>query len=532
MTEISNYAKYRVSGPGAEAWLSSLLTARMPAPGRITLTAMLNEPGGSSASSRSPGRPRRTSSTCSARCRRRSITRAGSGTTCRPTASVRFEVLGLGLTGLSVAGPRSRDVLPAIAPDLDLSTEAFPFMTFRRVDLGHDPGPSRPDQLRRRPRLRAVGRAGVPARAVRPDRGGRRAARPAPVRHARADVAPAREELRDVVPRVPADLHAARGAGSPATSGSTTTSSAGPRTRPRSPTAARSAGSSTFVVEPDPDDPADVIGDEPVWHDGAVVGWVTSGGYGHHVKAVDRARLRADRAGDRRTAPAATASRSRSSGGAGRRGSSRSRCSTRRVCGCASDRRRRATRIAGGSSSTAAPIAFQPGDSVAIAILRAGEQPARGGTLCLAGDCGNCLAEVDGIAYVRTCQAACAARAGGRAPSAEGLPPLPVVGGTDVTARRRARRSRSHGARSTSPSSVAARAAGPRPRPPRRPGSGVLVLDAARRRRGRRRSTRARSSSPGRRRGMLHVRRRARSSSRPAPPRSSRSARATSSPGS
>jgi vanillate/3-O-methylgallate O-demethylase len=40
----------------------------------------------------------------------------------------------------------------------------------------------------------------------------------------------------------------------------------------------------TFVVEPDPDDPADVIGDEPVWHDGQVVGWITSGGYGHHVK--------------------------------------------------------------------------------------------------------------------------------------------------------------------------------------------------------------------------------------------------------
>jgi dimethylglycine dehydrogenase len=39
-----------------------------------------------------------------------------------------------------------------------------------------------------------------------------------------------------------------------------------------------------FVVDPDPDDPADVIGDEPIWHGGAVVGWVTSGGYGHHVR--------------------------------------------------------------------------------------------------------------------------------------------------------------------------------------------------------------------------------------------------------
>jgi dimethylglycine dehydrogenase len=41
----------------------------------------------------------------------------------------------------------------------------------------------------------------------------------------------------------------------------------------------------TMVVEPDPDAPADVIGDEPIWHDGAVVGWVTSGGYGHSVGA-------------------------------------------------------------------------------------------------------------------------------------------------------------------------------------------------------------------------------------------------------
>jgi len=38
-----------------------------------------------------------------------------------------------------------------------------------------------------------------------------------------------------------------------------------------------------MVVEPDPDAPADVIGDEPIWHEGSVVGWVTSGGYGHHV---------------------------------------------------------------------------------------------------------------------------------------------------------------------------------------------------------------------------------------------------------
>ena len=36
----------------------------------------------------------------------------------------------------------------------------------------------------------------------------------------------------------------------------------------------------TFVVD---DAGADCVGDEPVWHDGKVVGWITSGGYGHHV---------------------------------------------------------------------------------------------------------------------------------------------------------------------------------------------------------------------------------------------------------
>src|SRR4029079_3058516 len=50
--------------------------------------------------------------------------------------SIRFEVLGLGLVGLSLTGPSSRDVLAAVAPHVALSPEAVPFMTFRRVDLG------------------------------------------------------------------------------------------------------------------------------------------------------------------------------------------------------------------------------------------------------------------------------------------------------------------------------------------------------------------------------------------------------------
>jgi dimethylglycine dehydrogenase len=37
-----------------------------------------------------------------------------------------------------------------------------------------------------------------------------------------------------------------------------------------------------FEVIPNPDAPADVIGDEPVWHNGEVVGWITSGAYAHY----------------------------------------------------------------------------------------------------------------------------------------------------------------------------------------------------------------------------------------------------------
>jgi glycine cleavage system aminomethyltransferase T len=70
-----------------------------------------------------------------------------------------------------------------------------------------------------------------------------------------------------------------------------------------------------------------------------------------------------------------------------------------------------------------APVEFVAGDTALIAMLRAGIQ--FGGCLCLAGDCPHCIATVDGISYVRTCQVK--ARPGmviERHP-AEGLPSLP-----------------------------------------------------------------------------------------------------------
>lgn len=50
------------------------------------------------------------------------------------------------------------------------------------------------------------------------------------------------------------------------------------------------------------------------------------------------------------------------------------------------------------------PVAFAPDDTVLTAMLKAGQHPTGGGTLCCGGDCPHCLATVDGVSYIRTCQ--------------------------------------------------------------------------------------------------------------------------------
>ena len=45
LLETSNFAKYQVTGAGAEAWLSRLLAGRIPPVGKIALNPMLNHRG-------------------------------------------------------------------------------------------------------------------------------------------------------------------------------------------------------------------------------------------------------------------------------------------------------------------------------------------------------------------------------------------------------------------------------------------------------------------------------------------------------
>ena len=72
-------------------------------------------------------------------------------------------------------------------------------------------------------------------------------------------------------------------------------------------------------------------------------------------------------------------------------------------------------------------LAFEPADTVLDALLRNGERPTPGGTLCCAGDCANCIATVDGVSYVRTCQVAAIGRPTVERHPSTGPPPLPAA---------------------------------------------------------------------------------------------------------
>jgi len=282
LTEISNFAKYRVSGPAAEGWLSSLLTNRMPKIGRIVLTAMLNDAGrivGEFTVARAGEEDfflfgSQAAETHHGRWFRHHLPADG---------SVRFEVLGLGLVGLSLAGPHARDVLTKVT-DEDLSTEAFRFMDFRRVDLGMIPA--------------WVGRLSYSG-----DLGYELWVAPEYQRALYDRLVAAGEEfgLRLFGFRALMSLRLEKSYGTwfreyrpiytPAEGGITRYLKLDHEFIGRAAHEAEVAAGGpkrrlvTLVVEPDPDDPADVIGDEPIWHDGKVVGWVTSGGYGHHAGA-------------------------------------------------------------------------------------------------------------------------------------------------------------------------------------------------------------------------------------------------------
>lgn len=137
LMETSGFAKYAVKGRGAEAFLDRLLACRMPATSRMTLAPMLKADG------------KLIGDFTLAKLGEGDFLLIGSGIAedyhmrwfeahLPKDGSVTLEALNLGLVGLAIAGPNAREVLRKLTHQ-DLSTAAFPFMAVRRMDLGMAP---------------------------------------------------------------------------------------------------------------------------------------------------------------------------------------------------------------------------------------------------------------------------------------------------------------------------------------------------------------------------------------------------------
>jgi dimethylglycine dehydrogenase len=277
LLEISNYGKFEVTGPATEEWLSWVMANCVPKVGRIALTPMLNERGkliGDFTLCRVA--TERVFLICTYAAEvyyRRWFERhpPPPGVTVRPCA--------MEYVGLSVAGPKSRALLQSLTRT-DLSSGAFPFLSFRQVDVGMIPAlvgrisfsgelgyeiwvttdyqRALYDLLRaggREHGLKLFGARALNAMRIEKSFG-------TWAREYRPIYGPYEAGLGRFVDLKKGDFVGRAAALEEKESGG----------------ALRLAAFSVDAAD------ADASGDEPIWHEGRVVGWVTSGAYGHRVQ--------------------------------------------------------------------------------------------------------------------------------------------------------------------------------------------------------------------------------------------------------
>jgi len=277
VTEIANFAKYEISGPGAEAYLSRLMTNRMPKVGRIVLTPMLNSAGkliGDFTIARAA--PERFLMWGSSQAQ---IYHMRWFEAQQPAdGSVRLHRFDMGLVGLSIAGPRSRELLARLT-DEDVATTALRFLDHRAMDiancpalvnrvsytgdLGYEIWVAPEYQRRLYDRILAAGQ----------DLGlvhfGMRALLSLRLEK---NFPTWYRELRPIYGAFEAGLDRFVDLTKPDFIGRDVAVA-------EKATGGKLKRISLVVDALD----ADVLGDEPIWHGGNVIGWVTSGGYGHYV---------------------------------------------------------------------------------------------------------------------------------------------------------------------------------------------------------------------------------------------------------
>jgi dimethylglycine dehydrogenase len=276
LLEIATFARYEVSGPGAGNWLDYILANRVPREGRLTLSPMLND----------KGRVIGDFTVASAGGERYFVFGSGIAEQYHlrwfeshlPTAGVAIRSLRDDLLGFAIAGPASREMLGRLG-SADVSAAGFPFLTFRRIDMGMSRAWVG--------RISFTGELGyeiwVPAEAQRTlydallgagtDLGlrhfGARALNSLRLEKSFGNWA---REYRPIYTPAEAGLNRFVDAGKQDFIGRAAVIAE----RERAP------GRRLVTLVVDAGD-ADAMGDEPVWHESKVVGWVTSGGFGHCV---------------------------------------------------------------------------------------------------------------------------------------------------------------------------------------------------------------------------------------------------------
>ena len=274
--ETSGFAKYRVEGEGAAAWLDHILTNRIPPPGRLTLSPMLNDQGKLIGDFTLANMEDHflifgagPAEDYHMRCFNARLPSNG---------KIRVAALGQTMVGLSIAGPASREVLASLT-DHDVGPEAFRFMDIAKMDIEMIPA--------------VVGRITYTG-----ELGYEIWVGPENLRGLYDLILEAGKDhgIRDFGLRALDSLRLEKSFGSWAREyrpiygpeeaglsrfvaldkGEFIGSEAAARERENGPTLRKV----TLVVDADD---ADALGDEPLWHDGEVVGWATSGGYGHTV---------------------------------------------------------------------------------------------------------------------------------------------------------------------------------------------------------------------------------------------------------
>ncbi|MGY6707246.1 MAG: GcvT family protein [Rhizobiaceae bacterium] len=141
VTEIANFAKYEVTGSGSAEFLNRLMTNRMPKPGRLVLTPMLNEAGkligdftiANMGQSSGEDRFMIWGSSAAQKYHMRWFEKH-----LPKDGSVRIHRFDQTLVGLSIAGPKSQEVLSELC-DENVSTSAFRFMDVREMAVGGAP---------------------------------------------------------------------------------------------------------------------------------------------------------------------------------------------------------------------------------------------------------------------------------------------------------------------------------------------------------------------------------------------------------